>query len=256
MRSLAIAASAGLVLIATGVTAAPARTAGAQEALAEASFNQLKVTVVSKGQTVFGSGVWLGRGYVLTANHLFRRYQKGDTIQVALQGKLLTATLRSQGDLSDADLALLEVRAADSRAITWAGPSICTRPEAVGAKLQVNSYDQGFTTYASPEGAIAYKDQMWSENTVATFSPGVSGSPVFDSASGCLAGIISRYQVTIAMSGPNLAEQGRCAQATRQDMVTSLSVTCAVSAPTRFSSLERLRAFLADAGVSLDPPRE
>lgn len=249
IRSIVTAAAAALLSL--NLAAAEAAPVNADEVLAAASFHRVKVLVGTPEHGVFGSGVWLGNGKVLTANHLFFGYKKGDPIHVVIDRQTVAASVRAQGDLQSADLALLDLIPSSTPVTSWQGPAICTSPVPVGAPLQVISYDHDFNTYASPEAAVFHQRASWSEATTATFSPGVSGSPVFDPSTGCLAGIISRRQVSKTLVGDQLDEQEKCVQATRRDEPFALTVTCSVSAPTYFSSLEGLRAFLTAAGLSL-----
>ena len=253
MRRQIAAIAAGAAVLSSSLFAAGLQTRTADDTLTQALFNRTKVTVGSPEHSVFGSGVWLGQGHVLTANHMFREYKKGDPITVAINGRRIPATLRAQGDLNEADLALLDVDRASASLISWQGPMVCSKPESVAAALQVISFDQGFNTFAAPEHAWSSKDQVWSERTTATFSPGVSGSPVFDVSTGCLAGIISHDEVEGALVGDDQGGQAKCIQATRQGTAPPAGVTCMVSAYTQFSALDRLRVFLNDAGVSLKP---
>lgn len=222
-------------------------TSESEELVFQAMQNQVKVTTTHADTTVFGSGVWLGNGWVLTANHLFTGYRDGDSVQVSIHGKTLAAKVMARGDMDSADLALLHVEG--SPPVAWSGPRICSDPTAVASPLGVVSYDNAIQTFATPEHATYSKGKMWSEATTASMSPGVSGSPVFDESQACLTGIISRVEVHMMLVGDNPEQQKACLDAARGQTHQFFPITCGTSAPTLFSSLERMREFLKSAGI-------
>lgn len=222
-------------------------TGESEELVMHALENQVKVSTTHAETSVYGSGVWLGEGWILTANHLFNGYHDGDPIQVSIRGQTLDAKMTARGDLEDSDLALLRV--IGNPQVTWKGPRICSKPTAVSAPLGVVSYDNVIKTFATPERAIYSKGEVWSEATIASMSPGVSGSPVFDESQACMAGIISRVDERFMLFGTNVEQQKECIAAARGQTHKFFPITCGTSAPTVFSSLESLKDFLKQSGV-------
>lgn len=227
-------------------------TQSSEELAAKAEAYHLKVLTTHGTETISGSGVWMGHGKVLTASHLFTQYQSGDSIRVELRGNTFAATLVARGRPEDADLALLAVQSASD--IAWNGPPVCTRPVPLSAPLRVVSYDKALSTFASPDRISYGAGQAWSEATTASMSPGVSGSPVFDGTQACLTGIISRVEMHMLVIGDRPEEQVACMNAARGQAHGAFSMTCAATAPTRFTELQVLRAFLKDNGVAITSP--
>ena len=208
----------------------------------------IKIQVKSPGVITVGSGVWLGNGEVLTALHLFVNLKEADEIKVIFSDQDIPARVAFHGDLEDFDLALLQLDAdkIPAKLATLARPAVCQDREPVGAKLYVSSYDAVFSTYASPEGAVMSKGKEWSRSTTALLSHGVSGSPVFDKQSSCLAGIVSRQ--VFSPHGNSLdPRQVACEKATLEMSAGGPGVTCAVSTQTIFSTADAIASFLEQA---------
>jgi hypothetical protein len=227
-------------------------TSASEELAAKAQVYQLKVVTTHGEETISGSGVWMGYGKALTASHLFAKYQPGDSLRVELRGKTYPATLVAWGLPGDADLALLAVQGASD--IAWNGPPVCTRPVSLSAPLRVVSYDKVLRTFASPDRITYSEGQGWSDATTASMSPGVSGSPVFDGTQACLTGIISEAVMDTSVVGGQRDEQIACKNAARGQAHAVFAITCAATAPTRFTELKVLRAFLKDNGVAVASP--
>lgn len=227
-------------------------TEASEELAAKAEAYHLKVLTTHGTETVFGSGVWMGHGRALTASHLFTQYQPGDSVRIELRGRVYAATLLARGRPEDADLALLAVQGASD--VAWNGPPVCTNPVPVSAPLRVVSYDKALSTFASPDRISYGAGQAWSEATTASMSPGVSGSPVFDGTQACLTGVISSVEMHTLVVGERADEQVACMNAARGQAHGSFSMTCAATAPTRFTELQVLRAFLKDNGVAITSP--
>ncbi|EIM98395.1 putative lipoprotein [Paraburkholderia hospita] len=225
-----------------------------------ASDRQIKVQVQSGEQTFSGGGVWLGNGEVLTALHLFyeppRVPKESDRINVLFRGRAIPATIVFHGDLPDRDLALLKIdpeRISPSLA-RLAFPSVCSDVEPVGAGLYTTAYDSVYVTTASPDGAVMYKGKTWSQSATAIVSHGVSGSPVFDKRSSCLAGIVSRFQLS---PHGNMADpkQVACEKATLQMNDAGQGVTCAITPQTIFTTSDTIAEFLKEARAYEDSHR-
>ncbi|MFP3645877.1 serine protease [Paraburkholderia sp. SIMBA_054] len=217
-----------------------------------ASDRQIKVQVQSGETTFSGGGVWLGNGEVLTALHLFyqppRIPKESDRIVVFFDGRAIPAKIVFHGDLPDRDLALLKVdpRRTPSGLARLAIPSVCSDVEPIGAPLYITAYDSVYSTTASPDGAVMYKGKTWSQSATAIVSHGVSGSPVFDKQTSCLAGIVSRLELS---PHGNMADpkQVACEKATLQMNDAGQGITCAVTPQTIFTTADTIAEFLKEA---------
>jgi hypothetical protein len=229
-----------------------AREAAEYHQFLGASKAPIKVQIRSGERTFSGGGVWLGDGEVLTAFHLFyeppRILQPSDQVSVVFRGVTIPAKVVFHGDLHDNDLAMLKLERDQTPAklATLDAPSVCGDVEPVGASLYITAYDAVYSTTASPVGAVMYKGKTWSKAVTSIVSHGVSGSPVFDKRTGCLAGVISRIEYTPLgdMADP---EQVSCEKATLQMNDAGLGVTCAISPQTIFSTSEAIRPFITQA---------
>lgn len=219
-----------------------------QQRLSDADNARLKVVITGPNSVTSGGGVWLGNGQVLTAMHLFRGLKVGDSVEVIIHGKKLIATPLFPGDLGDEDLALLQVPIASlpDGLRSLPGPKVCTRNEQPSNRLYVVGYDTSYHTYASPDSQIRYQKQTWSNATTALFSHGVSGSAVYDQDSGCLAGIISRFE-SVPSVNSGMPGHDPCVQETRELREGPPGVTCDITVRTVFSSADRIASFLTDA---------
>lgn len=229
-----------------------AREAAAYQQYLVASKAQIKVQIRSGERTFSGGGVWLGDGEVLTAFHLLyeppRILQPSDQVSVVFRGVAIPAKVVFHGDLQDNDLAMLKL-ARDQTPAKLAAldiPLVCGDVEPVGASLYITAYDAVYSTTASPVGTVMYKGKTWSQSVTSIVSHGVSGSPVFDKRTGCLAGVVSRIEYT---PQGNVAdpEQVACEKATLQMNDAGLGVTCAISPQTIFSTSEAIRPFIKQA---------
>lgn len=229
-----------------------AKEAAAYQRFLGASNAQIKVQIRSGERTFSGGGVWLGDGEVLTAFHLFyeppRVLQPSDQVSIVFRGVVIPAKVVFHGDLRDNDLAMLKLEhdQVPSKLATLDTPSVCGDVEPVGAPLYITAYDAVYSTTASPVGTMMHKGKTWARAVTSIVSHGVSGSPVFDKGSGCLAGIISRIEYS---PQGNMADpaQVACEKATLQMNDAGLGVTCAVSPQTIFSTSEAIEQFIDQA---------
>jgi hypothetical protein len=163
----------------------------------------------------------------------------------------MEASLQSRGDLDSKDLALLTINKSSipDKINSLQGPEICARREPVGAPLEVIAYDQSYYTKASPDQTVSYKNETWSRGTTTAFSHGVSGSPVYDRESGCLAGIISRFDDLMDLSGPvdEISNRKACIMATKQLNQGPWGLTCGTLMQTLFSTSDDIGEFLEQA---------
>lgn len=216
------------------------------------SYRQLKIEVQSQESTTSGGGVWLGNGEVLTALHIFylppRVLKESDKIRIIFQGHSLPAKVVFHGDLEDYDLALLKIDSdkVPPRLEALVTPSVCSDVEPIGAPLYITAYDGVYPTWASPVGSRMHKGKTWSRSAIAIVSEGVSGSPVFDGRTSCLAGIVSRlhYSHSGDMADP---KQVACASAALRMNNPESGVTCAITPQTIFSTSEAINEFLKEA---------
>lgn len=248
---------ASSILCITGCTSTVKKAPGnsdwieAQNRLTSADLHRVKILILSPNGKTAGGGVWLGNAKVLTANHLFLSYKPTDKILVQIGGSVLEASLVSRGDLDYKDLALLTIdnSAISEKIKSLQGPEICDKRESIGASLEVVAFDQSYHTKASPDQAVSYKNETWSRGTTTAFSHGVSGSPVYDEESGCLAGIVSRFDDFINLSGPidEISDRKKCITATKQLNQGPWGITCGTLMQTLFSTSDDISEFLQQA---------
>lgn len=228
----------------------PTQTAGVPEGASPDSWLSLSrfvgVEIESEGMTSSGGGVWLGNGKVLTAAHI-RLGSKSDQIFVTSNGERVKADIVLSGMPPRNDLLLLKIdQALIPAALAKVPPAqVCGDVEPVGAKLYVTVRDRIYSTYASPAGTVMYKGKMWSNSTTALLSHGVSGSPVYEAKSDCLAGIVSRMELPAA--NPVDMKQTACEKATLRGEDAQQGITCAIEPKTFFMAADNIADFLKEA---------
>ncbi len=217
-----------------------------------AAQRQIKVQIHSEESIVSGGGVWLGNGEVLTAFHLFyqppRILKESDKVTVVFRGHSVPARVVFHGDLEDYDLALVKIEREQTPPELAAldVPHVCNDVEQIGAPLYITAFDSVYSTSASPDGMLMHKGKTWSMSTTAIFSHGVSGSPVFDRRTSCLAGIVSRMKFSPHGNGAD-ANQVACERATLQMSDLGSGVTCAITPQTIFSAADAIKEFIKQA---------
>lgn len=213
----------------------------------------VEIEVVTDGATSSGGGVWLGDGQVLTATHIFLGVKSpADPIFVTVHGQKVKANVVFHGQPPHNDLLLLKIDQTSFPASLTkvVPPKICADVEPVGAQLYIPSRDSVYQTYASPAGTVMYKGKTWSNSTTALLSHGISGSPVYQGKSGCLAGIVSRMDIQASGTGSPQKQQA-CMKATLQGEDAHLGVTCTVDAKTIFMTADDIQEFLKEARTYL-----
>ncbi|MDO8729444.1 MAG: hypothetical protein Q7K26_06245 [bacterium] len=200
-------------------------------------------------KTFSGGGVWLGNGEVLSASHIFMDAKSlTDPIFVVTHGKKYKATPIFHGNPPHNDLILLKIDAAlVPDFLTKApAPQVCDEFEPVGAQLYVTAREVIYNTYASPYGAVTYKGKTWATSTTAMLSHGVSGSPVYDTETSCLAGIVSlgEWRPIGNVADPKRLE---CEIATLQLRDSGDGITCAAETKSVFMTADVIRVFLKAA---------
>jgi hypothetical protein len=156
------------------------------------SLSPFAVAISSPEQVRMGSGIYLGRGMILTASHVVGgRWHPASRVSIA--GKQLSAKIVKQEPFEASDLTLLSV---DDREVP---PEIqtlrivlCPFPPTPGERV----------TSVSPEQVVATEilSPIWIPPDARKFdtlikdvaSTGNSGSGIFDAETQCLLGIVSR----------------------------------------------------------------
>lgn len=156
--------------------------------------SDVTVTVMEPPYKGSGHGVWMGNGFVLTAQHLFRHYKAGDAIYITPPfSKPLLVTLAVKGSLPDTDLALLRISGSTMPPSIRVlhSPPVCQNDEQPADRMKIVAGNVSFPTYASPYGVTHHPDgkesAVW---TTSVFSHSTSGAGIYDVKHGCLAGIV------------------------------------------------------------------
>jgi hypothetical protein len=154
-----------------------------------------------------GYGVYLGNGLILTASHV-----PGDFAQtkphVFIAGQDLPAALVKQGSLESVDLTLLSVDGAKLPVgLQMRRTPLCEHPPYPGQRVVVAIPEGTAPSTVLPRQAIPADMRGRFDTDIADVATtGNSGSGVFDAASLCLLGIISRkitvYQRPLNANGP------------------------------------------------------
>ena len=167
----------------------------ASVAYAEDSDQSLLVYAVSINRSAdsrWGTGIFLGKGLILTASHVVGR-NPFNRPKVTIAGQDLPAIVLKQGTFERSDLALLKIdeetlptglrlrRIALCKAPPWPGEDVVT----VIPEEAVHSH------VMSPSG-LPFEARGFSTIISDVARTGNSGSGVFDSAKKCLLGIMSR----------------------------------------------------------------
>lgn len=177
--------------------AAATSLAHADAAAADASLKLYAVRIYRTGyESIFGNGVYLGNGVVLTAAHVAGLGLWREPL-VGIAGKKLPTTILKDGHFHGVDLELLSIDMSELPAsLALRRMPLCTSPSWPGEPVIV----------AAPESVA--RSKVMAPATLARFAPpefrtaiayvadsGNSGSGVFDARKKCLLGIITR-QIT------------------------------------------------------------
>jgi hypothetical protein len=138
-----------------------------------------------------GTGVYLGKGLVLTAGHVAGAFW--NTVDVEIAGKMLPTKVLKRGRFSDVDLALLSID--DEQlpvSIRLRRMPICEQPPRTGEDVIV-AIPEGIARSHVIAPARIPKDLDPKFRTAISdvATTGNSGSGVFDATQKCLLGIIS-----------------------------------------------------------------
>jgi hypothetical protein len=155
-----------------------------------------------------GNAVYLGNGRILTASHVAGTV--GHPSPVAdIAGVTLPTTRLRQGSLDGVDLSLLkvDVRALPKPFLALPKLSICSDDPDIGTPVLVITPKQIATSHTV--GSDVLPPWIFSPAVITKFntliadvySTGNSGSAVFDQATGCVLGIMSRKIELTKMSG-------------------------------------------------------
>ena len=142
-------------------------------------------------------GVYLGDGLVITASHV-----AGESPTVAIAGRTMPAEVLKRGD-GEVDLALLSIRQHLPKWISNPKLNLCVEHlragEAVNVVLPEGALQSEVLSLFDLRVAVPLKMQ----NDLIRYLPEAdSGTPVFSSKQGCLAGIIS-HKLTEAQARPS-----------------------------------------------------
>lgn len=191
---MGVSARAGTTLRAIGVAVL---IAGAASAATDENrdLRRYAVTLVkAPGTTWRGNGVYLGQGLVLTAVHVVPRpHEAGPIIVVA--GRQLQGTVIKYGDFESVDLAIVKIDETELPYNIRHLPflSVCSSDPEIGQRVVVATADNIAPSHIvsadrfAPNIAHRFRSLIADVDTT-----GNSGSGIFDAASECLLGIMSR----------------------------------------------------------------
>jgi len=166
----------------------------AQEEPTDQSLRVYGVNIIrDPPQSWTGYGIYLGRGLVLTAAHVVGSAARTKP-SVRIAGLVLPATAVKEGDFEHVDLTLLQV---DERqlpvSLRLRRMPVCERPSWVGESvIVVIPEGTARSRIMSPQLLPAQYRTRFSTVISDVATTGNSGSGVFDAASKCLLGIMSR----------------------------------------------------------------
>ncbi|HEL4233826.1 TPA: trypsin-like peptidase domain-containing protein [Stenotrophomonas maltophilia] len=179
----------------------------AQESGPEAAFQRavhIKIALPERSGEVSGTGAWLDGNTVITASHLFPddlRENERLTIEIVTPLGNLPAKVVTASHPSELDLAVLAVDpSANASARRSAAPlKLCSTPLQPGQKVSVAAANQSglavvIPTHGSFDRSSIYRGVVTSHSVTTYLAPGTSGASVFDEATGCLAGIVSKQE--------------------------------------------------------------
>jgi S1-C subfamily serine protease len=162
---------------------------GAASAHAQLAHDSLRIYVTDiNGLT----GVYLGKGLVLTAAHVVGPVRTNVSVRIA--GSDVSAKVIKAGSYDDVDLSLLSVEAASLPIrVQMRRIELCGSPPIVGQPVIVAGLESSApSTIASPMLLPPNLRTKFSTIIVDVASTGNSGSGVFDAGKKCLLGIMSQ----------------------------------------------------------------
>jgi len=195
-RLRSVAASLCLGMAAACCVLAPARGQGS--GASPTPDDSLKIYAVSTAKTRLfkrwtGHGIYLGRGAVITASHVVGRWPFHVNQRVLIDGEELPARVIKQGAPEETDLAVLSVD--ETRlpvSLRLRLNPVCKGMPLVGTEVVVvNPEGTARSRIISPTSIPAESRAKYG-TIISNVELAGSGSGVFDAASRCLLGIISR----------------------------------------------------------------
>lgn len=190
----------------------------------------LEIEVSSASEVSKGSASWLAPGLVITSSHLFLGKSNSFSVRVGENGVWQEATVEVAEHPASLDLAILRVSLDSALAAPALPPiDICASPVLPAQKVFVVSAFKkiGTVSYGSPDYVTLNKGGRWTANLTGYFPEGTSGGAIYDSKTGCLAGVISKRQKSWSSQGPQLYT-------------------------TRFVTSAEISGFIRDSGVRLE----
>lgn len=137
-----------------------------------------------------GYGVYLGKGYVITAAHVVGHWPYFTNPRVRIGDQILPTTIVKEGSFPELDLALLSINTANLPiALQLRRNPICRNPPQVG--MQVIDVLPDRTSRASVISPFSITPELQRQFKTLIGSPEESGTGVFDAERKCLMGIMS-----------------------------------------------------------------
>jgi S1-C subfamily serine protease len=167
----------------------------ASAAAAEDTDQSLLIYAVSINRSAssrWGTGIYLGKGLVLTASHVVGRnpFKKPN---VTIAGQDLPAKVLKQGMFERSDLALLEIDEASlPTRIRLRRISLCEAPPWPGEDIVTVIPEEAVHSHVMSPKELPLQVRRFSTIISDVARTGNSGSGVFDSKKKCLLGIMSR----------------------------------------------------------------
>lgn len=184
MRRISITA----LIIAAAIFAVSAKAQSLDNALQIYAVFVLKTEPFGKDFT--GYGVYLGKGYVITAAHVVGHYRYFTDPRVRIGTKTFPATVVKEGSFSTVDLALLSIDTADVPiALQLRRNPLCREPPHVGMQAIDVLPDKILQAHVINPLSIAQELQRRYQTLID--SPKESGSGLYDAERKCLMGIMS-----------------------------------------------------------------
>lgn len=177
-------------MILLGTTAFDARAAGPDVDLA--ALLDHAVAINSRQHDRIGTGIYLGRGLVLTASHVVGRAVFGGP-NVSIAGKELPSRVVKQEPFEQSDLTLLAIDGQElPSALRAIRISLCRTPARPGERVMTVVPDAAVETEIMSPIWLPRDARKYATVIRDVASTGNSGAGVFDAQRRCLLGIISR----------------------------------------------------------------
>ena len=185
MRPVSILA---LLIAATIIFGVPARSQSLDDSLEVYAVYVLKTAPFEKEFT--GYGVYLGKGYVITAAHVVGHWPFLTHPRVRIGTETFAATVIKEGSFSTTDLALLSIDTADVPIdLQLRRNPLCKDPPRIG--MQAIDVLPDKTSRARVINPLSIAPELQRRYKTLIDSPEESGSGLFDAERKCLMGIMS-----------------------------------------------------------------